>query len=245
MKFKTVLIAGAVLLFGAGGMGYVMVSHASQTEEFKVIESGAVVEPIQELNVEDEPEVIPKEGTSEQKPLAESEDKISIARDALMEYFGQDVSDLEGEIVEMPKADDYEGSLMVIFYTNPDDVTAPSYNVFFDPNDNFISISEVYTNFRDCTGGKKIVGKSVTVDEAKVMAEEFIAEKKLVDAEDMEYIGGKVTSEGRIHVVFKIAADESITVGIDTYDNQIKSFFKRSLEYGKNLINSRPEDAVG
>lgn len=36
-----------------------------------------------------------------------------------------------------------------------------------------------------------------------VMWHEYYEISSPVDAEDMEYIGGKVTSEGRIHVVFK------------------------------------------
>lgn len=259
MKLKTVLIAGAILLIGAGGIGYAMVSQAGQGKEFAVLESGIVEgvdKPVesdnQVINLTEKTETIyrmesgdDRDSASDVYNLHDNEDKVSIAKDALMEYFDTDVSNLQSEIVEMSRTDDYDGSLMVIFFTNPGDYSAPFYNVLFDPKDNFISIKEVYIEFRDSSGGGKIVEKSVTVDEAKVMAEEFIKEKELADTEKMELIGGKVTSEGRIHVTYKIGEDETITVGIDLYDNQIKSFFKNSLEYGENLIYSRPEDAVG
>ena len=266
---KVVAVTGVTAFaLTAGIIGSHFVSKA-QPNEYKVVESGVIKENepqvvnlsnvvktngsetdggIQNIEQGTQDNLQRVAGESEiQYAHSKTEDEwTALATDALNKYFDVDVSNLQSRFSALPAIEEYdiEESASVLFAENLDDITnAIFYNVIFAPESG--TVQEVYDVFSDTAGGKKVVAKSVTVDEAKDMAKEFIINKELAKEENMEYIGGKVTSEGRIHVSFKVDDNKSISVGIDTYTNEIKSFFIRDLEYANAMLFSSPEDAVG
>ncbi len=264
---KVMMVTGvAAFVLTTGLIGTYFVSQA-HPDEFTVVESGIINEKEPQLmnlssiknensieNIENssgdlsETYVSRNPDASEiQYANAKTEDEwTTLAAEALNNFFDVDVSSLKSSYSVLPAIDKYDlkESISILFSENPDDVmNTDFYSVIIDPQKG--TVEEVYDIFSNTSGGTKVVETSVTVDEARKMAEEFITSKDLAKAENMEYIGGKVTSEGRIHVSFNVGNDTSISVGIDTYTNEIKSFFTRDLEYGKNMIFSKPEDAVG
>lgn len=223
--------------------------QVSRRERAKEQEKEAML--LCESNLRKEQEKVKQEAESKKSEGSSSyfkteEEWTALAAEALDEYFDVDVSNLKSSFVEFDADEKYglEASIMVLFSENMDvESNAPFYNVIFDPADG--AVKEVYDTFSDTADGKKTADIPVTVEEAKKMAEEYIADKQLGKKENLEYIGGKQTSEGRIHVSFKIGGDKSISVGIDTYTNEIKSFFIRSVESAEVMIFSSMEDAVG
>ena len=247
---KVAMVTGATTFaLSVGLFGTYFVSQA-QPDEYKVVESGIIKE--------NEPQVVNLANVSKPKDLETNEtpqrkntereikyanskteeEWTALASGALMKYFNIDVSNLQSVYSVFPALEEYDmdESISVLFSENPDyinNATASFYNVIFAPQSG--TVQEVYDIFSDTAGGKKVVANSVTLDEAQKMAEEFIIKKELATSENMEYIGAKTTSEGRIHVSFKIDDDKSISVGIDTYTNEIKSFFIRNLEYANAM----------
>lgn len=252
------MITGAVaFILIAGLIGTYFVRQAPPNG-YKVLESGIISEkepPVMNLekgegiqNVTNETPSgnIRRAGDKEiQYANKKTEEEwIALAAEALNKYFDVDTSNLTSVFTPLPANDqyDFEETVVVSVSDNPDDVyNGNFYNVLFSAENG--TIQEVYDIFSDTIGGKKEVATSVTVDEAKKMAEDFLINKELAKAENMEYIGGNITSEGRIHVAFNVD-NKSIIMGIDTYTNEIKSFYIRSLDYA-NMRFSSPEDAVG
>lgn len=252
-RIKVILVAGVSgFVLSTALIGSYFVSKA-QTNEYKVLESGIIQESEPQVTKSNEVlmyDDIQTGGTQSNDQNADSrtEDEwIDLATKALDNYFDLDVSNLDAmfSTIQGIEEHDIDGRVTVTFAENLDDImNTPFFTVILGLKSG--TVQEAYDEFSDTIGGKKVVENSVTVDEAKKMAEEFIINKELAKAEDLEYIGGKVNvTESRIHVSFKIDDNKSLSVGIDTYTNEIKSFFIRSLDYANTMLFSTMEDAVG
>lgn len=179
-----------------------------------------------------------------------SEDELweKKASEVLKKYFDIDTSDTKPDIRYYPAEKDHYNRLgyscdevMVLFYLNNSD---NFYNVIFDQETG--EILDAYDNFSDCYLTQPEVEVPVGLEESKKMAKNFILEKELGEEGKLEYIGGRITSEGRIHVAYKLNEEVAIMVGIDTFSNKIRSFYKLSIENAKEQTKIlRPEDLKG
>ena len=228
---KVAMVIGATAFaLSVGILGTYFVSQA-QPNDYKVVESGILKE--------NEPQVVNLANVSKPKDL-ETDGGIQNVTNETTNNVQKAAKEREMQYANSKIEEEWTAlaSDALKKYFNVDVSNLQSVFTAFPA-------MEVYDVFSDSAGGEKVLANSVTTDEAQKMAEEFIINKKLATSENMEYIGAKSTSEGRIHVSFKVDDDQSISVGIDTYTNEIKSFFIRNLEYANVMQFSSPEDAVG